>query len=200
MRSSRTVSSLLVVLLLVGAVGGALAWRLMGDDKSASAPPRDLPDVTGVDVASAQAFGQRVPVRGVSRGPGYPLDPRGGLRSGRGVSPQHRGNAGLGDRDGKWPFAKTSWFKLATSSCKWIRWKRRSTLAQAQAGLDSGSGGLCGADALLWRSSWTPIAREERARIIRASSGLDQAEIAVQARRARHGQHAGPGAICRARG
>jgi membrane fusion protein, multidrug efflux system len=64
MKPSRTVLSLLTVFLILAVVGGAVAWKLfLADEETATARP-DLPDTEGVEVASAQQFAGAVVVEG----------------------------------------------------------------------------------------------------------------------------------------
>jgi RND family efflux transporter MFP subunit len=169
---------LLVVLLLVGAVGGALAWRLMGDDKSASAPPRDLPDVTGVDVASAQAFGQRVPVRGVSVEQDtlwIHVVASGQAEAFRRSVVATRASGIVMQviaRENQFVQAGDLLVRLDTLEASLDLAQARAALTQARADFEERM--LFSGDVL------DPIARDERARIIRASSGLEQAEVAVR--------------------
>jgi membrane fusion protein, multidrug efflux system len=67
MKLSRTALSLLTVLVIFLAVGAGVAYRMLLGDDGQGTTGRDLPDTEGVEVASAEQFSptQAQPVRGV---------------------------------------------------------------------------------------------------------------------------------------
>jgi RND family efflux transporter MFP subunit len=178
MRASRTLRSLLTLLVILGGVGSVLAWRIQRDAPHESGPPPNLPDTTGVEVASAQAFGQRVPVRGVAVAQDtlwIHVVASGHAEAYRRSAVATRASGvimGVAVRENQRVQAGDLLIQLDTLEAALDLAQARAGLVQAQA--DFAERMLFSGDLL------DPIAREERARIIRALSGLDQAEITLR--------------------
>jgi len=178
MKLSRSVLSLLTVFLILAVVGGAVAWRVLSDNDDTAAARPQLPDTEGVDVASAQLFGGAQPVRGemvvqdtlwihvVASGQAeaYRRSTVATRGSGIVMEVRVRENQAVGAGD--------LLVRLDTLEAAMEVAQARAQLVQAQADFEERM--LFSGDIL------DEQARQERERIIRASSGLDQAEVAIQ--------------------
>lgn len=179
MYRSRTLGSLLVLILILGGVGSALAWRLLGNSGDTPAGTEALrPDVTGVQVSSTESFGQRVPVRGVAVTQDtlwIHVVASGQAQASRRSVVATRASGivmGVAVRESQWVQSGDLLMQLDTLEASLDLAQARAGLVQAQADFEERM--LFSGDLL------EPVAQEERARIIRASSGLDQAEVALR--------------------
>jgi len=178
MKLSRTVLSLLTVFVILAAVGGAVAWKVLSDDDDAAAARPQLPDTEGVDVASAQLFGGAQPVRGevvVQDTLWIHVVASGQAEAYRRSTVATRGSGIVMEvrvRENQAVRAGDLLVRLDTLEAAMELAQARAQMVQAQADFQERM--LFSGDIL------DEEARRERERIIRAASGLDQAEVAIQ--------------------
>lgn len=178
MQPSRTLLSLLTVVLILGGVAGLIAWRVLSGGGDTPTVRAELPDTEGVDVASAQLFGQSVPVRGevvlqdtlwthvVTSGQAEAYRRSIVATRASGIVME------VAVRENQLVQAGDLLVRLDTLEAAMDLAQARAGLVQAQADFQERM--LFAGDLL------DPEARAERERIIRASSGLDQAEVSLQ--------------------
>jgi RND family efflux transporter MFP subunit len=178
MKLSRTVLSLLTVFVILAAVGGAVAWRVLSDDDDAAAARPQLPDTEGVDVASAQLFGGAQPVRGevvVQDTLWIHVVASGQAEAYRRSTVATRGSGIVMEvrvRENQAVRAGDLLVRLDTLEAAMELAQARAQMVQAQADFQ---------ERMLFSGEiLDEEVRRERERIIRAASGLDQAEVAIQ--------------------
>lgn len=178
MQLSRSVLSLLTVFLVLAVVGGGVVWKLMADEDASTADRPDLPDTEGVEVASAGQFGGAQPVRGEAvvqdtlwihvvasgQAEAYRKSTVATRSSGIVMEVLVRENQRVGAGD--------LLVRLDTLEAAMEMAQARASMVQAEADFQERM--LFSGDVL------DEQARLERERIIRASSGLDQAEVSLQ--------------------
>jgi RND family efflux transporter MFP subunit len=178
MKPSRTILSLLTVFLILLVVGGAVAWKLLTEEESTTARPQ-LPDTEGVEVASASQFAGAVVVEGteVVRDTLWIHVVASGQAEAYRRSTVATRAAGIvmevRVRENQRVEAGELLVRLDTLEAALDLAQARAGMVQAQA--DYQERMLFGGDVLLDEE-----VRRERERIIRAASGLDQAEVALR--------------------
>jgi RND family efflux transporter MFP subunit len=178
MQPSRTLLSLLTIFLILAGVAGAVAWRVLSEDDATPQARAELPDTEGVEVASAGLFGNATPVRGevvVQDTLWVHVVASGQAEAYRRSTVAARSSGIVMEvlvRENQLVQAGQLLVRLDTLEAAMELAQARAGLVQAQADFQERM--LFSGDLL------DPEARAERERIIRASSGLDQAEVAIQ--------------------
>jgi len=178
MKLSRSVLSLLTVFLVLSVVGGAVVWKLMAEDDASTAARPDLPDTEGVEVQSAAQFGGALPVRGeavVQDTLWIHVVASGQAEAYRRSTLATRGSGIVMEvrvRENQRVQAGELLVRLDTLEAAMEMAQARASMVQAQADFQERM--LFSGDIL------DEQARLERERIIRASSGLDQAEVSIR--------------------
>jgi RND family efflux transporter MFP subunit len=186
MRRDRSILSLVAVLLLFVGVGGAVAWRLMADGQAlerAVNQRRALPSTEGVIVPSADIFGDSRPVEGATVirdtlwiqivGAGTAVAPRRSPVAARTSGVVQRVMVREGD-----PVRQGDLLvQLDTTQAMLHLSRARAALTRAQAQYDQRRVLDAAAADLL-----TPEERATRDQVIRAETGLLEAELSVAER------------------
>jgi membrane fusion protein, multidrug efflux system len=179
MKPSRTVLSLLTVFLVLAVVGGAVAWKLLSADEGTATARPELPDTEGVEVASAGQFAGAVVVEGAEvvqdtlwinvvasgQAEAYRRSTVAARASGIVMEVRVRENQRVA--------AGELLVRLDTLEAALELAQARAGIIQARADFEERM--LFSGDVLS-----DETARLERERIIRAASGLDQAEVTLQ--------------------
>ncbi len=179
MTLSRGVLSLLTVLLLFAVLAAGVGWRILSaGDGNGSPNARDLPDTEGVDVASVQQFAGAQPVAGVAvvRDTLWvPVTATGRAEAYRRTVVPTR-TAGVVEavrvRENQAVQAGDLLVQLDTLEAAMELAQARAALTTAQVAYEERmlyAGELLGAEELA-----------ERSRIVRATSGLEEAEVRVR--------------------
>ena len=174
MRPSRTVGSLILVLFILAGISGLLTYRILAGSRDAATPS----DATGVEVASVQVLGQRVPVRGVPVAEDtlrIHVVASGRAQANRQTTVVTRASGIVMEvavRENQSVQAGDLLVRLDTLQAALDVQQAQASLVQAQADFE---------ERMLFSGEiLDTTAREERARIIRAFSGLDQAEVMLR--------------------
>jgi membrane fusion protein, multidrug efflux system len=176
MKTSRTLLSLLTVFLILAVVAGAVAWKVLRDEEPSAQARPDLPDTDGVQVASADQFGGAVVVEGaeviqdtlwihvIASGHAEPYRKSTVASRSSGIVMEVR------VRENQRVQAGDVLVRLDTLEASLDLAQARAGLIQAQADYD---------ERMLFSGNILPdeASRQELERIIRAASGLEQAEV-----------------------
>jgi len=180
MKLSRTALSLLTVLLIFLVVGAGVAYRILAADDGNGAQARDLPDTEGVEVASAEQFSptQAQPVRGVEviRDTLWISVVAAGEAEGYRRSEVSSRTSGIVQeifvREGQVVRAGDLMVQLDTTEVAMDLAQARTELTTRQVDFDV---------AILGQGDFlNPEEREDRERILRATTGLDNAQVNVR--------------------
>jgi membrane fusion protein, multidrug efflux system len=179
MKPSRTLLSLLTVFVILAVVAGAVGWKLLQDDDEAAAARPDLPDTEGVQVAGGGQFTGAVVVEGtevIQDTLWIHVVASGQAEAYRRSTVATRGSGIVMEvlvRENQRVGAGELLVRLDTLEASLEMAQARAGLVQARADYEERM--LFSGDVLQ-----DETARQEMERIIRASSGLDQAEVAMQ--------------------
>jgi len=180
MKLSRSTLSLLTVLLLFGILAAGIGWRFMSAEEPQGRQGIELPDTEGVEVESAQLFAGAQPVSGVSvvRDTLWiPVVASGQAEANRRSAVATR-TGGVVERvyvqENDLVEQGDLLIQLDTSEVAMNLAEARSNLLTAQVEFDERML-VTGGDRLLDEEAWA-----ERERIVRATSGLNQAEVNLE--------------------